>query len=252
MNKLCPVCDSEKFSKLRNASDAKNPFWRRCSSCKSVYARDIPDKRTLDDYYDIYYGEENLNVPDFVARKLGKQIEKFEHFRSNLNKILDIGFGAGIFLSEAQKKGWECSGTEYSPESIKIGINSGWNVHFGDLDEKLLLGPFDVVTAIEVLEHVSKPDIIIKQAKARLRDGGLFYGTTPNANSFNLKILGENWSVLSYPEHQVFLSKKSIKYLMKKNDMKISQLKTTGLNPIDLLNSIKLRIRRNAKSSANL
>lgn len=244
MSRICPICNSEKFSKLRNAIDARNPFWRRCKSCFSVYARDIPEKEILEEYYNVYYGEDNLNIPNFVAIKLGKQIKNFEQFRSNINSILDIGYGAGIFLHEAQKKGWKCSGSEYSPESIRIGVNSGWNVHLGDLDEKVLLGPYDVVTAIEVLEHVSRPETIVQEAKSRLRVGGAFYGTTPNANSINLKMLGEKWSVLSYPEHQVLLSKKSIRYLMKQNGMKILDLKTTGLNPIDLLNLAKRKIRR--------
>lgn len=164
-----------------------------------------------------------------------------------MNNILDIGFGAGSFLKIADENGWQCSGSEYSPDSIKFGEDLGWNVHLGDITERDLPGPYDIIAAIEVLEHVDDPNIILSLARQRLRSGGLFYATTPNAGSINAKIFGEKWSVLSYPEHQVLLSRRSLRMLFKVNDFEQLSVKTTGFNPAEILNQI-VNIRRKSES----
>jgi SAM-dependent methyltransferase len=185
-----------------------------------------------------------------VRTNLDKRIDSLEGYRTELNNILDIGFGAGIFLEAAQDKGWICSGTEYSPDSIRIASSNGWTVHKGDLSEGDLPGPFDVVAAIEVLEHVSNPANIVNLAAQRLRKGGAFYGTTPNSQSINAKVLGENWSVLSYPEHQVLLNKKSINLLFAFENLKPKMLKSTGFNPIDIINLIRTVSVKNSSSTS--
>jgi SAM-dependent methyltransferase len=179
---------------------------------------------------------------------LDKRINLLNGYRTESNNILDIGFGAGTLLEAAQDQGWICSGTEYSPDSIRIAISNGWAVHKGDLSEDDLPGPFDVIAAIEVLEHVSNPASIVNLAAQRLRKGGAFYGTTPNSQSINAKVLGENWSVLSYPEHQVLLNKKSIKLLFDFENLEPKMLKSTGFNPVDIINFIRTINVKNSSS----
>jgi 2-polyprenyl-3-methyl-5-hydroxy-6-metoxy-1,4-benzoquinol methylase len=249
VSRRCPICDSARFARLRFCKNPNDPFWRKCKNCKSIYARDIPDSRTIEEHYAGYYDGINLEIPQFVRTNLDKRIDSLEVYRTELNNILDIGFGAGIFLEAAQDKGWICSGTEYSPDSIRIASSNGWIVHKGDLSEGDLPGPFDVVAAIEVLEHVSSPASIVNLAAQRLRKGGAFYGTTPNSQSINAKVLGENWSVLSYPEHQVLLNKKSIKLLFALENLKPKMLKSTGFNPIDIVNLIRAGAVKNSSST---
>jgi hypothetical protein len=62
--------------------------------------------------------------------------------------------------------------------------------------------------------------------------------------------LGENWSVLSYPEHQVLLSKKSIKLLFALENLKPKMLKSTGFNPIDIINLARTVIVKNSSSTS--
>jgi 2-polyprenyl-3-methyl-5-hydroxy-6-metoxy-1,4-benzoquinol methylase len=248
VSRRCPICDSARFAKLRFCKNPADPFWRKCKNCKSIYARDIPESRTIAEHYEGYYDGINLKIPEFVRSNLDKRIDSLSGYRTESNNILDIGFGAGIFLEAAQGQGRDCSGTEYSPDSIRIAVSKGWAVHKGDLNEGDLSGPFDVVAAIEVLEHVSNPGSIVDLAAQRLRKGGAFYGTTPNSQSINVKLLGENWSVLSYPEHQVLLSKKSMKRLFKFGNFEPKKLKSTGFNPIDIINFIRTVNVKNSSS----
>lgn len=248
VSRRCPICDSARFTKLRFCKNPTDPFWRKCKNCKSIYARDIPDSRTIEEHYAGYYDGINLEIPQFVRSNLDKRINLLNGYRTESNNILDIGFGAGTLLEAAQDQGWICSGTEYSPDSIRIAISNGWAVHKGDLSEDDLPGPFDVIAAIEVLEHVSNPASIVNLAAQRLRKGGAFYGTTPNSQSINAKVLGENWSVLSYPEHQVLLNKKSIKLLFDFENLEPKMLKSTGFNPVDIINFIRTINVKNSSS----
>jgi 2-polyprenyl-3-methyl-5-hydroxy-6-metoxy-1,4-benzoquinol methylase len=243
-SRTCPVCFSANFSKLRFCLNSKNPFWRKCKNCKSIYANEIPATSVIDEHYTGYYDGINLDIPDFVRSTLEKRINSLSKYRSELNNVLDIGFGAGVFLQAAESKGWSCFGTEYSPDSIRIGNANGWTVHKGDLNERDLIGPFDIVAAIEVLEHVSNPKVIISVSAERLREGGALYGTTPNSQSLNVKFLGERWSVLSYPEHQVLLNKRSMKMLLNNFNLKPVDICSTGFNPIDIINLLRLQINK--------
>lgn len=238
---VCPVCDSARFKKLRNCKDRSNPFWRKCSKCKTVYARETPSAEILSRYYESYYNANSPEVPTFVKNTLRSLFSRLDKYRSNLNRILDIGFGAGIFLDVASESKWSCYGTEFSQSSVEMALEKGWIVHLGELNKTDLVGPFDLISAIEVLEHVSSPEVIVRQVSVRLRDGGAFYGTTPNGASLNLKLLGESWSVLSYPEHQVLLNSKSLSILLGKSGLKARFVKTKGINPADLINSYKSR-----------
>ncbi len=239
--RVCPVCQSENFKRLKNCKNRENPFWRKCSNCKTVYARAVPSSEELADFYRDYYNSDSPVVPTFVVGRLRDVFSKLNIYRSEINGILDIGFGLGTFLDVASREGWKCHGTEYSPDSIKEALDKGWVAHMGDLSIGDLVGPFDLVSAIEVLEHVAAPEIVIANASKRLRIGGAFYGTTPNGQSLNLRVLGEKWSVLSYPEHQVLLNPKSLRLLMTLNNLSPLQVKTKGINPADFINNLRSR-----------
>ena len=238
-SRTCPVCNSVRFSKLRFCSNSSNPFWRKCKKCKSVYAREIPEVNILKQHYESYYDGINVEIPDFVKRTLENRVKSLDKYRTELNSVLDIGFGAGIFLEAASKQDWKCCGTEFSSSSIELAKKNGWNAHLGELSSHDLKGPFDLVSAIEVLEHVAFPKSIFMQASTRLRKGGAFFGTTPNGQSLNLRLLGEKWSVLSYPEHQVLLTPKSLRILTSRSNLRAVSVKTKGINPTDLIMNIK-------------
>ena len=246
--RVCPVCQCGNFKRLRNCKNHANPFWRKCSECKTVYACTVPTSEELAELYLDYYNSESPEVPAFVAVRLRDVFARLNTYRSDINGILDIGFGAGTFLDVASQEGWKCHGSEFSPDSVKEALAKGWMAHLGELTDSVLIGPFDLISAIEVLEHVSFPGIIVKQASVRLRKGGAFYGTTPNGESLNLRLLGESWSVLSYPEHQVLLNTKSLKILFGKSDLKSKFVKTKGINPADAINFYKIKKRQRSDS----
>ena len=244
----CPVCN-QPYSSVLSPSKAKL-VWVVCPKCKSLFHTEAPSAQMLFEYYSDYYNSDNLSVPQVAVRSLERTVSSFEPYRSLVNSICDIGFGAGSLLEIANGQGWKCSGTEYSTKALEMGLSKGWDVHEGNLVDGLLEGPFDVLTIIETLEHVYDPLALLKEAKKRLRVGGLLYGTTPNASSINRRILGENWNVVSFPEHPILLSKKALYILLKELGFVNIEIFSAGLNPFDLLRRVKFIRPKNRSSEA--
>ena len=239
----CPVClsNGKPISKLKRN-------YSRCKSCKTLFSEAIASQDQLFAHYENYYTTSNLEVPNVALLSLIVTLENFSMYRTSNNTICDFGFGAGALLQIAQANGWKCAGTEYSSDAVTKGKQSGWNVHLGDLNTNDLPGPFDVLTIIETLEHVQEPQQMLAQGLQRLRSGGLIYGTTPNSQSVNAYLLREQWSVVTFPEHPILLSRKALISMLKELGFVKISVRSKGLNPYDLISSISSSFGRKVVS----
>lgn len=229
----CPVCFS-----VGKPISSLNSNYLRCQDCKNIFSVSLPSQEQLIAHYANYYTSSNFDVPNIAKLSLNRTIKNFSKYRSYINTICDIGFGAGALLQIAQTNGWKCAGSEYSSDAVTKGKESGWDVHLGDLNAGDLPGPFDVVTIIETLEHVQEPQRLLEQAVQRIRKGGLIYGITPNSQSINAYLLQEQWSVITFPEHPILLSRKSLVYMLKELGFVEISVRSRGLNPYDLLSKV--------------
>ena len=235
---MCLACGSKRYRLV----GSKNQFelWQ-CSHCGTIFTRNPVAPEMLEDLYDHYYDAARFEIPPVVAQSLERQVLVFEAFRAT-SRILDIGFGEGGLLQIAEKYGWQCYGTEISPRSLEYGEERGWIVTDKAADDpRFLLQSFDVVTMIELLEHVPNPREILQAAVRWLRPGGLLYLTTPNAKSLNQRVLGLEWSVVSPPEHLALWTPKGVRHLLAKLGFEDLQIRTEGLNPYEILARIRPR-----------
>jgi SAM-dependent methyltransferase len=92
---------------------------------------------------------------------------------------------------------------------------------------------------VEVLEHVSDPDALLKEARHWLRPDGLLYLTTPNAESLNRRCLGSSWSIFSPPEHLVIWSPRGLQHALARNSFQMREIRTEGFNPSEILQRLQ-------------
>ena len=246
----CPACSNEQYCLF----GSKNCFdHRKCLCCGTIFTRTEIKTNTLEDLYDHYYDQARFELSSVVAHSLERQVLSFVPFRSS-GKILDIGFGEGGLLQIAEGQNWQCYGTEISPRSLEYGAQQGWVVSDNaNNDVRFMPQSFDVVTMIELLEHVPNPQEIIQAAAHWLRPGGLLYLTTPNARSLNQRLLGLDWSVFSPPEHLVIWSPKGIQHALHSAGFQSLRIRTEGLNPYEILARIrppKEAVNRNQTGAA--
>lgn len=247
---ICPICAALGSPLKKNHLAISHQQYLACTNCKSIFSSQKATQQELLAHYSSYYTEDNLIIPDVARKSLAETVSTFSKFRTSNNTICDIGFGAGALLEAAQAQSWECAGSEYSADAVALGRSRGWEVHQGDLTESDLLGPYDVVTIIETLEHVQDPRELLLCASLRLRSGGLLYGTTPNAGSINALILKHEWSVITFPEHPILVSKKALKKLLSEAGFEDVSVKSRGLNPYDLISKFRSVTNSNPSSHA--
>lgn len=109
---------------------------------------------------------------------------------------LDVGCGAGLLTEPLARMGAAVTGVDAAAENIAAaqrhaaGQGLGITYHAGEL-AALPAGQFDLVTSMEVIEHVADPAEFMGQLAARLAPGGLLILSTPNRTALSRLLLVE-------------------------------------------------------------
>ncbi len=93
-------------------------------------------------------------------------------------RILDYGSGSGFLVGELQKAGFEAYGVDTSEEAIAYGAACGIRNLTTDIVD-LGTGQYDIVLAMDVLEHIKEPKNAIQAIERSLKSGGHFIITVP-------------------------------------------------------------------------
>ncbi|MEM9122049.1 MAG: class I SAM-dependent methyltransferase [Pseudomonadota bacterium] len=101
---------------------------------------------------------------------------------SSQRTLVDIGCGPGLILDAAADRGWTCSGLEPSRQAAQFAAERGHTVINAPFTPDVLaeIGEVDLVSMINVLEHVPHPSDFIDWANQLLQPGGLLLLTVPN------------------------------------------------------------------------
>lgn len=105
----------------------------------------------------------------------------------NGKRVLEIGFGAGEFMTWATEQGSLVLGTELIPELVNIGLKNDYDVRLGDIHT--VIDPtkesFDLIVAFDVIEHIPAHDLLslLTFVASILNPDGLFLVRFPNGQS---------------------------------------------------------------------
>lgn len=127
------------------------------------------------------------------------------HERADLKgkKVLDVGCGGGILSESMAHKGADVLGIDLAEKSLKVAelhkLESGAQVDYRMISAEQLAGEqqnrFDVVTCLEMLEHVPDPKQTVKACADLCKPGGWLFFSTINRNpkSFVFAIVGAEY-----------------------------------------------------------
>ena len=97
---------------------------------------------------------------------------------------LDVGCGAGLLTEPLYRLGADVTGVDAAPELIAAArahaAAQGMVIDYRAVGVEELAGEYDLVTAMEVIEHVADPQAFVDSLVARLAPGGLLVLSTPN------------------------------------------------------------------------
>ena len=230
----CPACGAREGNPTGSVDGYS---MRRCTVCGTHFAEQVPGDTGLD--YSGYYHAGNLEVPEVVHRQLDRIVESFDGQRQT-NRWLDVGCGAGALLLACHKHGWDATGTEISARPVEALRARGLDARLGNVDSlDLPAATFDVVSMVEVIEHVPEPRRLLEAVGVLLRPGGTLYVTTPNSRGLSARLLGLRWSVVSPPEHLQLFSRQGLRMAVEGAGMVAHSLHTHGTNPSEIASALR-------------
>lgn len=181
MNTNCYLCGQENYKIIFKEHDI--PILK-CKNCTHVFS-----SYQQEEHYDGYWGEGSetefdLEWWDHAHRKIYDTfIQNF--LTQSSGSILDVGCGLGFFVKAVmtQKSGWNAIGYEMSEVAVKFAREkNGLKNVFAGMVQNSGIAPqsLDVITLWDVIEHIPKPQPLLKYLHSLLKPGGFLFLQTPN------------------------------------------------------------------------
>ena len=124
-------------------------------------------------------------------------------------QVLDIGCGGGILSESLAARGAQVTGIDLAERALKVArmhaMEAGLGVNYELISAEQLAAErpasFDLVCCMEMLEHVPRPDSVVRAAAQLVRPGGWVFFSTINRNfkSFALAIVGAEYLLRLLP-----------------------------------------------------
>ena len=126
------------------------------------------------------------------------------------SRVVDVGCGGGLLAEGMARRGARVLGIDLAPEALAVAklhaLESGVAVEYREIAVETLAdsatGQFDLVTCLEMLEHVPDPAAIVASIARLVRPGGnaVFSTINRNARSFALAIVGAEYLMRLLPK----------------------------------------------------
>jgi 2-polyprenyl-6-hydroxyphenyl methylase/3-demethylubiquinone-9 3-methyltransferase len=161
-------------------------------------------------------------------------------------EVLDVGCGGGILAEAMAARGARVTGIDLAGKPLKVAqlhaLESGAQVTYaeGSAEDRAAQQPaaFDVVTCMEMLEHVPEPAQTVAACAALVRTGGWVFFSTINRNpkSFALAIVGAEYVLGLLPrgthEYAKFIRPSELSSFARSAGLALAEMTGMSYNPL--------------------
>jgi 2-polyprenyl-6-hydroxyphenyl methylase/3-demethylubiquinone-9 3-methyltransferase len=161
-------------------------------------------------------------------------------------RVLDVGCGGGILSESMAQKGAVVTGIDLGEKALKVAqlhkLESGVHVDYQliSVEGMAALEPasFDVVTCMEMLEHVPDPEAIVRACAQLVKPGGSVFFSTLNRNpkSYLFAVIGAEYVLNMLPkgthEYAKFIKPSELSGWARHAGLEVSMLMGMTYNPI--------------------
>ena len=167
-------------------------------------------------------------------------------------KVCDVGCGGGILAESIAKKGATVTGIDLSEKALKVAdlhsLESGIKVRYELIAAEELAareaGQYDVVTCMEMLEHVPDPAAIVQACAKLVKPGGHIFFSTLNRNpkSYLFAIIGAEYILGLLPrgthDYAKFITPAELSSFTRTAGLEVQALKGMTYNPLTKIYSL--------------
>jgi 2-polyprenyl-6-hydroxyphenyl methylase/3-demethylubiquinone-9 3-methyltransferase len=161
-------------------------------------------------------------------------------------KVVDVGCGGGILAESIAQSGADTTGIDLSEKALKVAelhaLEVGANLTYRMISAEDLAqeqaGQYDVVTCMEMLEHVPDPASVVRACAALCKPGGTLIFSTLNRNpkSYLFAIIGAEYLLRLLPkgthEYAKFIKPSELVTFTRDAGLDLLGMKGLSYNPI--------------------
>jgi 2-polyprenyl-6-hydroxyphenyl methylase/3-demethylubiquinone-9 3-methyltransferase len=166
--------------------------------------------------------------------------------------VIDIGCGGGILSESMARKGAKVTGIDLSKKALKVAdlhsLESGVEVRYKLIAAEDMAaeeaGQYDVVTCMEMLEHVPDPGAIVRAAATLVKPGGrVFFSTiNRNAKAYLFAVIGAEYVLRMLPrgthDYAKFLTPAELSSFARDAGLQVDGFKGLTYNPLTKVYSL--------------
>jgi len=160
-----------------------------CNTCGFIFC---PEMDEVLPYYEALQDPEYENTREARALQANKLLKIIRRYRAS-GRLLDVGAGSGIMVEQALKEGYDAEGIEPCAWLCAQAAKRKLPLHQGCLPNVAITGTYDVITLIDVIEHVSNPMDLLMQSMHHLAGDGVVVIVTPDVHSLAARLLRKRW-----------------------------------------------------------
>ena len=161
-------------------------------------------------------------------------------------KVLDVGCGGGILSESLAQRGADVTGIDMGDAPLGVAklhqLESGLSINYqkstAEDFAKNHENTFDIVTCLEMLEHVPDPSSVINACAKMVKPGGTVFFSTINRNpkAFLLAIVGAEYVLRMLPrgthEYGKFIRPSELANWSREADLQVNQMTGLLYNPL--------------------
>ena len=162
-------------------------------------------------------------------------------------QVLDVGCGGGILSDAMARRGAQVTGIDLSTKALKVAqlhaLEAGTaNVNYREISAEALADEmparFDVVTCMEMLEHVPDPSSVVRACSQLVKPGGWVFFSTINRNpkSFLFAIVGAEYLLRMLPkgthEYAKMIRPSELASYCRESQLELAQTRGMEYNPV--------------------
>ena len=161
-------------------------------------------------------------------------------------KVLDVGCGGGILAESLAQRGAQVTGIDMGDAPLGVAklhqLESGLSIDYqkstAEDFAKQYENAFDVVTCLEMLEHVPYPSSVVRACAKMVKPGGHVFFSTINRNpkSFLFAIIGAEYVLRLLPrgthEYAKFIRPSELANWSREADLQVNQMTGLLFNPL--------------------